>query len=110
MGMEQGSIMVLEKKKKLVVHAASRPELIGVEQPLDKKSSISAVVARTGVPEVIDDISKDKRFTNRTTAAKSSLYRTKSLLSAPILHPSPLPLSPVRWRRTTSDRHVGLVA
>ena len=86
MGVEQGSIMVLEKKKKLVVHAASRPELIGVEQPLDKKDSISAWVGRSGAPEFIKDISKDARFSRKGGVKKrSDQYKTKSLLSAPIL-------------------------
>ncbi|MBA3014621.1 MAG: GAF domain-containing sensor histidine kinase [Proteobacteria bacterium] len=78
LGVEQGSIMVLEKRM-LVVAAATRTDLIGKKQPIDD-SSIAAWVARTGIPIFIPDISKDERF-----PARSGFYKKNAVLSAPIL-------------------------
>lgn len=80
LGIEQGSIMILEGGRKLVVEAATREELIGLTQPLDGET-ISALVARSGVTEFIKDITRDPRFKNRPC---KDVYRTKSLLSVPI--------------------------
>jgi len=82
LGVEQGSLMVLERKKHLVVRAASRPELVGHEQTLDDDRSVAAWVARHREPLFIKDISKDKRFDKMGR----SIYRRNSLLSMPILH------------------------
>lgn len=78
LGVEQGSIMVLEKRE-LVVAAATRTDLIGKKQALDD-TSIAAWVARTGTPIFIPDISKDERFQSR-----NGIYKKNSVLSAPIL-------------------------
>lgn len=78
LGVEQGSIMVLEKRE-LVVAAATRADLVGKKQPLDD-SSIAAWVARTGAPIFIPDISQDERF-----HARNGVYKKNSVLSAPIL-------------------------
>ena len=79
---EQGSLMVLERKKYLVVRAASRPEIIGHEQTIDNERSVAAWVARHQEPLFLKDICKDKRF---DTMCRSS-YKKNSLLSMPILH------------------------
>ncbi|MDG4475586.1 GAF domain-containing sensor histidine kinase [Thiovibrio frasassiensis] len=79
---EQGSLMVLERKKYLVVRAASRPEIIGHEQTIEKERSVAAWVARHQEPLFIKDIAKDSRF---DTMCRGS-YRRNSLLSMPILH------------------------
>ena len=78
---EQGSIMVLEKHKWLVVRAASRPEIIGMKQSIEE-NCIASWVVKSGAPVFIPDISKDKRFKKR----EGDAYKTLSLLSAPILH------------------------
>lgn len=78
LGVEQGSILVLEKKE-LVVAAATRTDLIGKKQPLDE-NSIAGWVARTKTPIFIPDISKDQRFHSR-----NGVYKKNSILSAPIL-------------------------
>ncbi|MFA6499548.1 MAG: ATP-binding protein [Desulfurivibrionaceae bacterium] len=79
---EQGSLMVLERKKYLVVRAASRPEILGHEQTIDNNRSVAAWVARHQAPLFLKDISKDNRF---DTMCRSS-YKKNSLLSMPILH------------------------
>ncbi len=79
LNVEQGSIMVIEKKE-LVVVAATRQELIGEKQSIDD-DSIAACVARTSEPIFIPDISKDKRFVTR----EGDIYKKNSLLSAPII-------------------------
>ena len=79
LGVEQGSILIIHRRK-LVVEAASREELLGLAQPLDG-DSIAAHVARTGESEFIKDITKDRRFPNRQD---NGAYRSKSLLSVPI--------------------------
>ena len=81
---EQGSLMVLERKKYLVVRAASRPEILGHEQTLDDERSVAVWVARHQEPLFIKDICKDKRFGGQCR----SNYRRNSLLSMPILHKS----------------------
>ncbi|MEN8257533.1 MAG: ATP-binding protein [Thermodesulfobacteriota bacterium] len=80
MGAERGSIMVLERRK-LVVCAATRPEIIGHTQPLDA-DLVASWVARQGEPLFIEDISKDKRFPMRGGAT----YKKNSLLCVPIFH------------------------
>lgn len=81
LGVEQGSIMLVERHK-LVVRAASRHELIGISQLLSD-NSVAAGVARSGQVAFIKDISKDLRF---TTKAPRNQYKSNSLLSAPITH------------------------
>lgn len=79
---EQGSLMVLERKKYLVVRAASRTEILGHEQTIDEERSVASWVARNQEPLFIKDISKDKRFGGQCR----NNYRRNSLLSMPILH------------------------
>ncbi len=81
LGAEQGSIMVVEKKKYLEVQAATRAQLIGLRQPLND-DSVASWVAQNGTPLFIPDISKDGRFASRG----GDNYRKNALLSAPILH------------------------
>jgi len=78
LGVEQGSIMVYEKKL-LTVAASTRTELVGMKQPL-AEGSIAAYVAQTGKSIFIPDISKDGRF-----PARNGVYRKNSVLSAPIM-------------------------
>ena len=77
---EQGSIMILERKK-LTVHAASRPEIVGKKQSIDS-DSISAWVAREGEPLFIEDIDKDPRFAKKDSRG----YKKDALLCVPIFH------------------------
>ncbi|MEJ2691380.1 MAG: GAF domain-containing protein [Deltaproteobacteria bacterium] len=84
LGVEQGSILILAPGRKLVVEAATREELIGQSQPLDG-DTISAIVARNGTTEFIKDLTRDPRF--KDCPGKDS-YRTKSLLSVPIMQDS----------------------
>src|SRR4030065_613117 len=42
LGVEQGSLMVLERKKYLVVRAASRPEILGQEQPIAAEGFVAS--------------------------------------------------------------------
>ena len=83
LGVEQGSLMVLEKKKNLVVRAASKKEIIGHRINIhDGESSVGAWVAIHQEPLFIRDISKDKRFGSNFRGS----YKKNSLLSVPILH------------------------
>jgi len=79
LGVEQGSLMVREKNK-LVVLAATRPEIIGHKQMLTD-DSVATWVVRHAKPLFIPDISKDKRF-----AKRDGIYKKNSLLSAPVIH------------------------
>ncbi|MEW6517904.1 MAG: ATP-binding protein [Thermodesulfobacteriota bacterium] len=79
LGVEQGSLMVLEKNR-LVVRAATRPEIIGHRQSLTD-DSVAAWVVRHAKPLFIPDIAKDKRF-----AKREGIYKKDSLLSAPVIH------------------------
>ena len=79
LGVEQGSIMLLEKKF-LVVAAATRAELVGKRQSIDDEG-VASWVAKNRVPVFIPDISQDSRFQSRGGAA----YRKNALLSVPIL-------------------------
>jgi len=81
LGAEQGSIMLVEKKKYLEVQAATRKNIIGMRQPL-KDDSVASWVVQNCKALFIPDIAKDKRFPIRA----GSNYRKNSLLSAPILH------------------------
>ena len=81
LGAEQGSIMLVEKKKFLEVKASTRKQIIGMRQPL-ADDSVASWVAQNGKALFIPDIAKDKRFPIR--GGKS--YRKNSLLSVPILH------------------------
>ncbi len=80
LGVEQGSIMVLEQRK-LVVRAASRPELLGFRQPV-ADNSVAGWVVNSGEPLFIADISQDERFVKR----KDYKYKKNSLLSVPVFH------------------------
>jgi len=82
LGVEQGSLMVLERKKYLVVRAASRPEILGQEQSIADEGSVASWVANHQEPLFIKDICKDSRFGG---TCRSS-YKKNSLLSMPILH------------------------
>ncbi len=79
LGVEQGSLMVVERKK-LVVRAASRAELIGHKQDLSD-DSVAGWVAIHAKPLFIADISQDSRFAKRDGA-----YKKNSLLSVPVVH------------------------
>lgn len=78
---EQGSIMILEKRNKLVVCASKRKELLGHTQSLADSQSVASWVAANQQPLFIPDIGKDKRF---ATNVKHK-YKKNSLLSAPIV-------------------------
>ncbi|NOX24974.1 MAG: GAF domain-containing sensor histidine kinase [Deltaproteobacteria bacterium] len=80
MGVEQGSIMVLEKDT-LTVEAASRREIIGASQSLDS-DSIAAWVAKSRQPIFIPDIAKDPRF---ESAKHDRHYKKNALLSVPVI-------------------------
>ncbi len=80
LGAEKGSIMVLERRK-LVVCAATRPEIVGMAQPLEA-DLVASWVAREGEPLFIEDISQDKRFPVRG----GGTYKKNSLLCVPIFH------------------------
>jgi two-component system sensor histidine kinase KdpD len=79
LGVEQGSLMVRERNR-LVVLAATRPELVGYRQPL-ADGSVAAWVVRHAVPLFIPDIARDSRF-----AKREGIYKKDSLLSAPVVH------------------------
>ncbi len=83
MGVEQGSIMVLERGK-LVVRAAGRPELIGLRQPVND-DTVAGWVANNREPLFVADISRDGRFKKR-----EDRYKKNSLLSVPVMHGSRL--------------------
>ncbi len=83
LGVEQGSIMLLENKE-LVVKAASRKELINCKQSLDG-DSIAVWVAKNKKPLFISDITTDKRFDKR-----ADTYKKDALISAPIIENSRL--------------------
>lgn len=84
-GVEQGSIMVIEKKNRLVVRAASRPELLGVQQSLrDHDKSVAAWVVNSRKPLFIPDISQNDLFDR--TWRNGTVYKKKSLLSVPLVH------------------------
>lgn len=85
LGVEQGSIMILEGRGRLVVRAASRPELLGVQQSIKNyDKSVAARVAHTGNPLFIPDISQNNLFDRKWRGGKT--YKKKSLLSVPIVH------------------------
>jgi signal transduction histidine kinase len=81
LGVEQGSIMVIEKNM-LVIRAANRPELVGHRQPLQDDQRVASWVARKGSPLFIPDISSDPRFQR----SGGGSYKKEALLSVPILH------------------------
>lgn len=79
LGVEQGSLMVVERNK-LVVRAASRSELIGHKQELSDDSVAGWVVCQAK-PLFITDISQDSRF-----ARRDGPYKKNSLLSVPVIY------------------------
>lgn len=78
---EQGSIMMLEKRNRLVVCAAKRKELIGFAQQLDDTKSVASWVARSQEPLFLPDIGKDPRFATNS----GRQYKKNALLSVPIV-------------------------
>lgn len=84
LGVEQGSIMVLERRKLLIV-AATRHDLVGMQQTVSDES-IAGWVAKNKAPIFIPDISKDTRFSERGGNA----YKKNALLSVPVLKGSKL--------------------
>jgi len=80
LGVEQGSIMLLDEGGRLVVRAATRPELVGVVQDLDQPS-LAATVLKTGEVQFVPDISRDPRFPARDSGGR---YKSKAVLSTPI--------------------------
>lgn len=84
LGVEQGSIMILEGQN-LVVRAASRPELLGVRQSIkNHDKSVAAWVAYKRKPLFIPDISQNDLFDRKWRDGDT--YKKKSLLSVPIVH------------------------
>ncbi|MEJ2033149.1 MAG: GAF domain-containing protein [Deltaproteobacteria bacterium] len=81
LGVEQGSIMLIEKES-LVVRASSRPGLVGHRQPLAESDRVASWVAREGKPLFIPDISQDERF----SPSGGDSYKKEALLSVPLLH------------------------
>ncbi|MBI4791543.1 MAG: GAF domain-containing sensor histidine kinase [Deltaproteobacteria bacterium] len=79
LGVEQGSLMVLERNR-LVVLAATRPELVGHRQAL-ADDSVATWVVKHAAPLFIPDIARDSRFSKR-----EGIYKKDSLLSAPVIH------------------------
>jgi signal transduction histidine kinase len=74
------SVMLFdEDKKELKVVAASRKEIVGLTQPLSPES-ISGYVCTHKIPLLIKDIETDSRF-----CCRNGNYRTKSLISVPLL-------------------------
>lgn len=67
-----------EDKKELKVVAASRKEIVGLNQPLSAQS-ISGYVCTHKVPLLIKDIDTDSRF-----CCRNGSYTTKSLISVPL--------------------------
>nr|MBF0222348.1 GAF domain-containing sensor histidine kinase [Desulfobulbaceae bacterium] len=78
LGVVNGSIMIFENNK-LVVAAATRTEIVGIEQPLDE-SSVAGWVALHSEAIFIPDIAKDSRF-----AQRGGTYKKNSVLSAPVI-------------------------
>lgn len=67
-----------EEKQELKVVAASRPEIVGLSQPLSAQS-ISGYVCTHKAPLLIRDIESDSRF-----CCRNGSYKTKSLVSVPL--------------------------
>lgn len=80
-GVEQGSIMTLEKGRYLEVQASSRRDLIGHRQTLSNESAAAWVVHQKK-PLFVEDISKDPRF----KAADGKRYKKNAFLSIPVVH------------------------
>ena len=80
LGSSQASVMLFdEDRRELKVVAASRPEIVGLTQPLSP-CSVSGYVCTYREPLLITDITADGRFCCRNAA-----YRTASLMSVPLL-------------------------
>ncbi len=79
LGAEQGSIMLLDDNGRLVVRAATRPEIIGMVQNLDEPS-LAAAVVKTGEVQFVADITSDPRFPARNGGS----YKSTAALSTPI--------------------------
>jgi two-component system sensor histidine kinase KdpD len=67
-----------EERMELKVVAATRPEIVGMIQPVSQRS-ISAHVCARGEPLLIQDLGQDCRF-----SCRHSSYRTGSLMSVPL--------------------------
>jgi len=95
----QGSIMMV-RKDKLEVVAATRSELVGITQPLTEES-IAAVAVSTGEPVYVADITKDKRFAPRKRGGAA--YKKNSLLSVPIRQENGKTLAVINVNDKTGD-------
>ncbi len=74
---ERGSIMLLNSKNNLVVEAATKKEIVGIESEY-KKDSVSWTVIDTQKPVFVENIENDSRF------KKMSGYSKDYFLSLPI--------------------------
>ena len=79
LGAEQGSIMLLDDNGRLVVRAATRPEIVGMIQSLDEPS-LAAAVVKSGEVQFVADITSDPRFPARNGGS----YKSTAALSTPI--------------------------
>ena len=75
-GLEQGSIMTVEKGPRLVVQAATRSELIGHSQPL-AEDSVAAWAARNKSPLFIPDIASDHRFGGTSDSRRDHVFLSR---------------------------------
>lgn len=66
---ERGSIMLLNGKKNLVVEAATKKELVGIEVEY-KKESVAWTVIDTQKPVFVENIENDSRFKKMTGYSK----------------------------------------
>lgn len=86
LGMVRGTIVLLDrisnKLKIAAAHGLSSAERIRGEYSIGE--GVTGNVVKTGIPEVIPDISKDTRFLNRTVARKTDLTRPISFICVPL--------------------------
>lgn len=75
---ERGSIMLLNDKGNLVIEAASKRGIVGIEVPYEA-SSVSWTVMETKEPLFVEDITKDNRF-----AKRMQMYSKDYFMSMPI--------------------------
>ncbi len=75
---EKGSVMLLNEKGNLVIEAATKKEIQGLEIPYNP-SSVAWTVVDTKEPLFVEDISKDNRFQKKIAA-----YSKDYFLSVPI--------------------------
>jgi HD-GYP domain-containing protein (c-di-GMP phosphodiesterase class II) len=85
LGVEAASLLLLDKKRKnLEFHVAhgEKKNALTVLKSIPVEKGIAGYVARTGVPVICNDTSKDKRFDNFIDTITG--YKTRTALSAPI--------------------------